>query len=371
MFKIDLTTNRLVRLEPKTFGDLGLKERAHLQEWIAHMPNVLGEPLLIIQKEFDGFEDTRERLDLLALDRDGRLVLIENRDVVWQSIKYAAYVSSLSKAQVADIFQQYLDRHEGGGNAQQRICEFLEVDEFDEVVVNSRNSQRIVLIAANFRREVTATALWLLGNDISVQCFAVTPHAHGDDVLLDIRQIIPVREASEFMIGVARKENDERVSQEVQKVRHTRRLRFWTQTLESLRSSDVRLYANISPSQDHWMSAGCGIGGCHYSLIFSQYEARVELVFARAETSENKWLFDELNIQRDQIDAAFGAKLDWDRGTDERKKAIIRFAKDFDGYDEDNWPAMIEWLVANVARLEQVFADRLQVLGQELRKRRV
>lgn len=38
-----------------------------------------GEELLIIQKEFDGFDDTRERLDLLALDKDGNLVIIENK----------------------------------------------------------------------------------------------------------------------------------------------------------------------------------------------------------------------------------------------------------------------------------------------------
>lgn len=34
---------------------------------------------MIIQKEFDGFDDTRERLDLLALDKDGNLVIIENK----------------------------------------------------------------------------------------------------------------------------------------------------------------------------------------------------------------------------------------------------------------------------------------------------
>ena len=42
-------------------------------------PEALGENLLIIQKEFDDFEDTRERLDLLALDKKGRLVVIENK----------------------------------------------------------------------------------------------------------------------------------------------------------------------------------------------------------------------------------------------------------------------------------------------------
>ena len=41
------------------------------------MPDALGEDLLIVHKEFDGFADTRERLDLLALDKEGRLVVLE------------------------------------------------------------------------------------------------------------------------------------------------------------------------------------------------------------------------------------------------------------------------------------------------------
>ena len=59
--------------------------------------------MLIIQKEFSGFADALERLDLLALDKQGSLVLIENklddtgRDVTWQALEYASYCSSLSK----------------------------------------------------------------------------------------------------------------------------------------------------------------------------------------------------------------------------------------------------------------------------------
>ena len=90
MFQVIRSTNRLVQLEERRFSDLKLREREHLQEWVAHTPEALGEELLIIQKEFDGFADTRERLDLLALDKEGHLVVIENklddsgRDVVWQ-----------------------------------------------------------------------------------------------------------------------------------------------------------------------------------------------------------------------------------------------------------------------------------------------
>lgn len=374
MFKIDIEANRLVRLDEKRFGDLRLRERAHLQEWIANMPEALGEPLLILQKEFDGFDETKERLDLLALDKDGRLVLIENklddtgRDVVWQAVKYAAYVSTLTKAQIVDIFQQYLDR-QGGGNAVELICDFLEEDEFDEVVLNSGNSQRIVMIAASFRREVTAAALWLLGHGIRTQCFVATPFSHGPDIFLNISQIIPVREATDFMIGVARKDIDERVSQETQKARHSRRQRFWTLALERLRSSGVKLYNNVSPSQDQWLSAGCGIGGCHYSLIFSQHEARVELVFARSETAENKWLFDTLLEKRGELEAAFGGQLNWNRGADDRKKTLIQFGREFEGYDEENWPEMIDWLIENIGRMERAFSGPLSAAGQELRRR--
>lgn len=93
MYRVDSDSNRVVQLRKVGFSELGFRERNHLQEWIAHQPDVLGEELLIIQKEFDGFDDTRERLDLLALDKQGSLVVIENklddsgRDVVWQCLK--------------------------------------------------------------------------------------------------------------------------------------------------------------------------------------------------------------------------------------------------------------------------------------------
>lgn len=232
MFRINLSDNRLERVEKRRFSDLNLRERAHLQEWVANLPNALGEELLVIQKEFDGFDDTKERLDLLALDKEGRLVLIENklddtgRDVIWQAIKYAAYVSSLTKLQIVDIFQMYLDRYCGGGNAVEQICDFLEEEDLEEVVLNSGNSQRIILIAANFRREVTAAALWLLAHGIQTKCFKATPYSFGSELLLDIQQIIPIPEAAEFMIGVSSKGSEEKSAEGTQKTRHTLRLSY-------------------------------------------------------------------------------------------------------------------------------------------------
>ncbi len=66
MFHVDRSKSSLKRLERRRFADLDIREREHLQEWLVQVPDSLGEDLLIIQKEFDGFADTRERLDLLA-----------------------------------------------------------------------------------------------------------------------------------------------------------------------------------------------------------------------------------------------------------------------------------------------------------------
>lgn len=166
MYIIDKEKNRITKLQEKTFSELKFKEREHLQEWIANNPSTLGEELLIIQKEFSGFSDTKERLDLLALDKIGNLVIIENKlddsgkDVTWQTIKYASYCSSLTKQEIIKIYQEYLGQNE---NAEDKISDFYDGKEIDEILLNQGlNSQRLIMIAANFRKEVTSSVLWLM-----------------------------------------------------------------------------------------------------------------------------------------------------------------------------------------------------------------
>ena len=62
MFTVNHQTNRISPVKIKTFSELGFSERKHLHRSmrsglrLAHQPDALGEELLIIQKEFDGFE---------------------------------------------------------------------------------------------------------------------------------------------------------------------------------------------------------------------------------------------------------------------------------------------------------------------------
>ncbi len=375
MFKVDLSENRLVQLDERRFSELKLNEREHLQEWLVNTPEALGEELLIVQKEFDGFEDTRERLDLLALDKEGRVVVIENklddsgRDVIWQALKYVAYCSSLKKAEIVDIYQKYLDRWFSGENAVPNLCEFLGVEDLDDSVLNAGNDQRLMLVAANFRKEVTSTVLWLIGHGIRAQCFRVAPFGFGQEILVDLQQIIPTPEAADYMIGMADKETEEKSSQRTQTLRDDKRHAFWTKMLEELRAREVSRYEGISPSRKYWLGSSTGMSGCGYNLIFGSKLARVELYLGRSRPDENKWLFDQLYREKQEIECRFEAELDWQR-LDDKKASKICLQHSFDGFDEENWPEMIDWLCEHIVKLVKAFSGPLDRLNREMLSRR-
>lgn len=103
MYKINKDSKQTEKIQEVTFESLGITERYDIQEWVAKNPSILeyDSELLIIQKEFDGFQDTNRRLDLLALDSNGNLVIIENKrddtgtDVTWQLLIMRRFVPRL------------------------------------------------------------------------------------------------------------------------------------------------------------------------------------------------------------------------------------------------------------------------------------
>ncbi|WP_313113023.1 DUF4268 domain-containing protein [Pseudescherichia sp.] len=378
MYKVDTPTNSLHSLQEVSFSSLGYTERYHLQEWLAKNPQALtrdnDDELLIIQKEFAGFDDTKERLDLLAIDKQSNLVIIENklddsgRDVVWQALKYAGYCANLRKDQILDIFQLYLDKYEPEETrpAAEVMAEFLECESLDEVQINQSRTQRVMMVAASFRKEVTNTALWLMQFGLRVQCFKVKPYKFNDDVFVDIRQVIPTPEAESFMIGMAQKEAEEQSTSGELKTRHYLRKAFWTKALERLKASQCTLYNNISPSTDHWLSAGSGISAVSYNLIFSKKEIRVELWIAKSSAESNTFAFNWLYEHKALIENSFGHELKWEP-LPGKKSCRISFSTPATSLDESNWPAMIDWLLVNLTAFEKALDPFIAPLNMALK----
>ncbi len=372
MYQIDKNQNRINRLEEKTFAQLGFKEREHLQEWIANDPECLGEELLIIQKEFSGFEDTRERLDLLAVDKQGNLVIIENklddsgRDVTWQVLKYASYCSSLSKDDIRSIFQDYLKKEGMDAGAEEQLSEFLEKEDFSEVQLNQGSAQRIMMIAASFRKEVTSTVLWLMNFNIRVQCFKITPYVFQEQLFLNFDQILPVKDAQEYSVSMASKAQEEIAMQESLKKRQHLRIDFWRKFLDYANSKH-QLYSNNSPSKGS-LGTGVGLSGFGINLKISGNYARAELFINPGKKELNKACFDFLLERKDQIEKEFGGELTWERMNE---NITSRIKSQLDGvslYDKEDWDQMIKYLTDVSVRMDRALRAPLKQLSRKLKQ---
>ncbi len=56
MYKVNKHNKTLQKIKEVSFEEIECKERSDLQEWIVSNPEILGEDLLIIQKEFADFD---------------------------------------------------------------------------------------------------------------------------------------------------------------------------------------------------------------------------------------------------------------------------------------------------------------------------
>jgi len=367
MFLIDKSNKRAVSLEKKAFSELYLTERYDLQEWIAHNPDILGERLLIIQKEFAGFSDTKERLDLLALDENGNLVIIENklddsgRDVVWQALKYVSYCATLTKADICDIFQNYLGE---GLISKDKIADFFDNPDFESIRLNPNDGdQRIILVAANFKREVTSTVLWLRDHGVDITCIKVSVYMDDGKLYLDTEQILPIKDIGDYQIRLSAKKQEDIISSGEQATSQKLTRTFWEKALPTLRKR-TGLFANVSASADNWLNGTSGYGGVAFNPIILKDKARAELYIDTGDAERNKKIFGILYTEKDEFERKFSAEIDWQELPNRRACRICVVYAESGLLDIGHWDDVIKFLAENIAKLMEVFKPALaSVLG--------
>ncbi len=186
---------------PIGLADAGLKERQHLQEWVIAHPQVLGPAVKIVAFEFGSWtgysgEKEKDRLDVLALDGDGHLIVVElKRDkapdtVEMQALKYAALVSRFTRDDLDKVHARYLSRQTGIDVSVEQAAE--ELDAWATITEESLRLPSVVLMASDFPPTVTATVVFLhqqLGLDVRLLVFQA--YQTANDVLVTVSQHYP------------------------------------------------------------------------------------------------------------------------------------------------------------------------------------
>ena len=127
-----------------------------------------------------------------------------------QALRYAAMVSTMTFEEAVTVYGEYARSSDRDTDPQQEILEFLEWDEIDEE--HFAQDVRIILVSAEFSKELTSSVLWLNSFGLDIRCIRIKPYNDNGRTLIDVQQVIPLPEAIEYQVKVSVKSRQERTA---------------------------------------------------------------------------------------------------------------------------------------------------------------
>jgi hypothetical protein len=368
-----VTSSELKALSETSFGAEGIMERKDIQRLLREQISVLVPPVpsvgeaderfMVIAEEFGDWLDSSRRIDLLCIDSDANLVVVELKrtddggHMELQALRYAAMISAMTFEQLVNTFASYRNKAQPDiDHARSIIMGFLGWDEKHEE--QFAQETRIVLAAADFSKELTTAVMWLRDRDIDIRCVRMKPYRMADGtVLLDVQQLIPLPEATDFQTQIGVKKRVERLGRTD---RHELRVKFWEGLLEHAKTK-IDVHANRRPTQDDWLSGGIGRSGFSLTYRVRRNDSEVELYIGLGpgQMAKNKAAFKALEAQKSAIEADFGGELSWQE-LPEDEGCRIRHVID-GGYrsPQEQWPAIHAELADAMVKLDKAMRARV------------
>lgn len=163
---------------PQPLAEARLASEQQLEQMIVASPSLLSDDIMLIGRQ----EDTGlgGRIDLLAVNPDGTLVLVElkrdrtPREVVAQALDYASWVENLSAGEIAAIYGRFKPGSDLAADFKGRFGVAL-----DEEALNANHE--IVLVAAALDDSTERIIRYLGDRGIAINAMFFQVFAHGED----------------------------------------------------------------------------------------------------------------------------------------------------------------------------------------------
>jgi hypothetical protein len=140
--------------------------------------------------------------------------------------------------------------------------------------------------------------------------------------------------------------------------RHVQRMEFWRLLIDRMKT-ELPPYKNLSPGKENWVGTTLGKGGLNYNFVIRMDDARVELYIDLGEMESNKSIYDSLFERKEQIEKAFGNKLEWQR-LDDKRACRIYFPIQKGLMQVDEWQDTQSKMIEAMKQLHKVMQLELK-----------
>lgn len=186
------------KLQRIDYGTIASEQK--LEDFLAADIAILDENLLLIGRQVPTAYG--KFIDLLALDREGKLVVIElkkdrtPREVVAQVLDYGSWVKGLQEDDIAGLFENFINKHEHGGDVSldQAFCQKFQVEEMPEVL---NEAHELIVVAAKLDDSTERIINYLTDFGVAINAVFFSFFKDGDHEYLSRAWLIEPDQADE------------------------------------------------------------------------------------------------------------------------------------------------------------------------------
>jgi hypothetical protein len=203
------TLAQMVSLE-----EAGLSNREQLQQWLTANPEILGPGVEIITFDLEGpwggAGSAQDRLSVLGLDQDARLVVAELKwgrtsDTDIGAIKVAAQASRMLPESLAEYYARFHSQDQYELTTEDALAELQ--THAPDLSQETLRRPRIVLLARNFSPVLSSSVVFLSEIGVDLRLVQVSAFrsgsgglsAPGGAPIISVKQVYPLREVEDFI----------------------------------------------------------------------------------------------------------------------------------------------------------------------------
>lgn len=363
-------------------NEASLSAESQIEDAIESAPELLGTKVLIVGRQVSvpNRGIGRGLLDQLALNEEGRLVVIENkrdrtpRDVVAQVVDYAAWANTTTLSEIEELYDEYALKVLGDGasslaDAYQEHFEMEgstdDIQEHLAIGIEQKHPQMVVV--ASRLDDSTERMLDFLagafGVPINALLFQPFEHPQSTDRRLIGRTWLRPEEPK-FLHAT---ESKSTASNERKEQAKRTRQAFWDRWLQIARPKLKELKlpkTSVWSYIAHTIDSDCP---ARFSVWVTKKAAYAQVRFENQDPALNEAFLAAMQQNRIQVEAAFGDSLEWKNEPGVRA-TIINTPKVQIGDMADPKPESLEQLVDCTRRIYDAIKDEIPRVFEQVTK---